>query len=75
MSGWTIRLATWMRLRGHRWREVAEASAVSHLPVVALLVPLWAGGIGAYAVLGRTHPLAVPAMAPAVLLRPVEDVR
>jgi hypothetical protein len=54
---------------------MAEVSAVSHLPFVALLVPLWAGEIGEYAVLGRTHLLTVPAMAPAVLLRPVEDVR
>jgi hypothetical protein len=38
-------------------------------------VPLWAGWIGEYAVLGWTHLLTVPAMAPAVLLRPVEDVR
>ena len=42
---------------------------------VALLVPSWAGEIGEYAVLGRTHLPTVPGMVPAVLLRPVEDVR
>jgi hypothetical protein len=43
---------------------MAEASAVSHLPLVALLVPLWAGEIGAYAVLGRAQLLTVPRCVP-----------
>jgi len=71
----SIGLAAWMRVGGHRWRDIAETSALIYLPFVALLVPLWAGQIGEHAVLGWAHLLTLPAMALALMLRPVEDVR
>jgi hypothetical protein len=71
----SIGLAAWMRVRGHRWRGIAEASALIHLPFVALLVPFWGGQVGEYALLGWGHLLTLPAMALVLLLRPVENTR
>jgi hypothetical protein len=71
----SIGLAAWMRVRGHRWRDIAETSALIHLPFVALLVPFWSGEIDECTALSWGPLLTVPAMALALLLRPVEDVR
>jgi hypothetical protein len=71
----SIGLAAWMRVGGHRWRDIAETCALIYLPFVALLVSFWAGEIGEYAVVGWGHLLTLPAMALALLLQPVEDGR
>jgi flagellar biosynthetic protein FliP len=70
-----IGLAVWMRARGCSWRDVAATAALVHLPSLALLVALWAGEVGGSALLGWGHVVTVPAVALALVLRPVETLR
>ena len=67
-----IGMGAWMRFRGHSWRGIAEMSASMYLPFAVLLVPYWAGAIGADALMTWGHVLMLPAMALAMLLRPAE---
>ena len=68
----SIGMAAWMKVRRHSWRATAEMSASMYLPFVALLVPFWAGAVGADAVMAWGHVLMFPAMALAMVLRPHE---
>src|SRR6476646_7160457 len=63
-------MGAWMRFRGHSWRSVAEMSASMYLPFAVLLVPFWAGLIGAGALMTWGHLLMLPAMALVMVLRP-----
>jgi hypothetical protein len=67
-----IGMGAWMRFRGHSWRGIAEMSAAMYVPFAVLLVPFWAGSIGAGALMTWGHVLMLPAMALAMLLRPAE---
>jgi flagellar biosynthetic protein FliP len=67
-----IGMGAWMRFRGHSWRGIAEMSASMYLPFAVLLVPYWAGGIGASTLMSWGHLLMLPAMALVMLLRPAE---
>ena len=42
-----VGMGAWMRFRGHSWRGIAEMSASMYVPFAVLLVPFWAGAIGA----------------------------
>jgi hypothetical protein len=67
-----IGMGAWMRFRGHSWRGIAEMSASMYAPFLVLLVPFWAGGIGAHTLMTWGHVLMLPAMAAVMLLRPAE---
>ena len=47
-------------------------SAAMYVPFVALLVPFWAGAIGAHTLMAWGHLLMLPAMGVVMLLRPAE---
>ncbi|SNS56796.1 hypothetical protein SAMN04488107_3045 [Geodermatophilus saharensis] len=68
----TVAMSAWMRVRGHRWRPIAEMGAAMYLPFLVLFVPLALGLIGEGALLLWGHVLMLPAMAAAMLLRPAE---
>ncbi|MGY1650329.1 hypothetical protein [Geodermatophilus sp. SYSU D01119] len=68
----TVAMSAWMRVRGHRWRPVAEMGAAMYLPFLLLFVPLGLGLIGEGALVLWGHVLMLPAMAAAMLLRPSE---
>ena len=68
----SIGMAAWMRFRGHAWRPIAEMCASMYLPFAVLLVPFWAGAIGAGALMTWGHVLMLPTMALVMLLRPDE---
>jgi hypothetical protein len=68
----SVGMAAWMRVRGHSWRGIAEMSASMYLPFVVLLVPYWAGVVGAGVLMAWGHVLMLPAMALVMLLRPAE---
>ncbi|MGY1693703.1 MULTISPECIES: hypothetical protein [unclassified Geodermatophilus] len=68
----TVGMSAWMRVRGHRWRPIAEMGAAMYLPFLVLFVPLALGLIGEGALLLWGHVLMLPAMAAAMLLRPSE---
>ena len=68
----TVAMSAWMRVRGHRWRPIAEMGAAMYLPFVVLFVPLALGLIGEGALMLWGHVLMLPAMAAAMLLRPHE---
>ena len=68
----TVAMSAWMRVRGHRWRPIAEMGAAMYLPFLALFVPLGLGLISAGALMLWGHVLMLPAMAAAMLLRPSE---
>jgi hypothetical protein len=67
-----IGMGAWMRFRGHSWRGIAEMSASMYVPFAVLLMPYWAGAIGAEALMTWGHVLMFPAMAAVMLLRPAE---
>jgi flagellar biosynthetic protein FliP len=67
-----VGMGAWMRFRGHSWRGIAEMSAAMYVPFAVLLVPFWAGGIGAGTLMTWGHVLMLPAMALAMALRPAE---
>ena len=67
-----IGMGGWMRFRGHSWRAVAEMSASMYVPFLVLLVPFWAGAVGADALMTWGHVLMLPAMAAVMLIRPEE---
>ncbi|HET6393557.1 MAG TPA: hypothetical protein VFG13_12110 [Blastococcus sp.] len=67
-----IGMGAWMRFRRHSWRAITEMSAAMYVPFLVLLVPFWAGGIGAHTMMTWGHVLMLPAMAAAMLLRPHE---
>ena len=68
----TVAMSAWMKIRGHRWRPIAEMGAAMYLPFVALFVPLALGLISEGALMLWGHVLMLPAMAAAMLLRPSE---
>ena len=68
----TVAMSAWMRIRGHRWRPIAEMGAAMYLPFVALFVPLAMGLIGEAALMLWGHVLMLLAMAAAMALRPAE---
>ncbi len=68
----TVAMSAWMKVRGHRWRPIAEMGAAMYLPFLALFVPLALGLIGESALMLWGHVLMLPAMAAAMLLRPSE---
>ena len=68
----SIGMGAWMRFRGHSWRGTAEMSAAMYLPFAVLLVPYWAGTLGASALMAWGHLLMLPAMALVMLVRPAE---
>ncbi len=68
----TVAMSAWMKVRGHRWRPIAEMGAAMYLPFVALFVPLALGLISEGALMLWGHVLMLPAMAAAMLLRPAE---
>jgi hypothetical protein len=68
----TVAMSAWMKVRGHRWRPIAEMGAAMYLPFLVLFVPLALGFIGEGALMLWGHLLMLPAMAAAMLLRPHE---
>ena len=68
----TVAMSAWMKVRGHRWRPIAEMGAAMYLPFLVLFVPLALGLIGESALMLWGHVLMLPAMAAAMLLRPHE---
>ena len=68
----TVAMSGWMKVRGHRWRPIAEMGAAMYLPFLVLFVPLALGLIGESALMLWGHVLMLPAMAAAMLLRPSE---
>ena len=68
----TVAMSAWMKIRGHRWRPIAEMAAAMYLPFLVLFVPLALGLIGEGALMLWGHVLMLPAMAAAMLLRPSE---
>ncbi len=68
----TVAMSAWMKVRGHRWRPIAEMGAAMYLPFLVLFVPLALGLIGESALMLWGHVLMLLAMAAAMLLRPHE---
>jgi hypothetical protein len=68
----TLAMSAWMKIRGHRWRPIAEMGAAMYLPFLVLFVPLALGLISGGALMLWGHVLMLPAMAAAMLLRPAE---
>jgi hypothetical protein len=68
----TVAMSAWMKVRGHRWRPIAEMGAAMYLPFLVLFVPLALELIDAGALMLWGHLLMLPAMAAAMLLRPHE---
>ncbi len=68
----TVAMSAWMKVRGHRWRPIAEMGAAMYLPFLALFVPLALGLISEGSLMLWGHVLMLPAMAAAMLLRPSE---
>jgi hypothetical protein len=68
----TLAMSAWMKVRGHRWRPIAEMGAAMYVPFLVLFVPLALGLIGTGALMLWGHLLMLPAMAAAMLLRPHE---
>ncbi|MEU1589834.1 hypothetical protein [Micromonospora sp. NPDC005710] len=58
----TVGMTVWMRYRAHHWRGVVEMAAAMYVPFLLLLVPWWAGLVGADALMLGGHLLMVPAM-------------
>ncbi|MEU8154422.1 hypothetical protein AB0B94_12225 [Micromonospora sp. NPDC048986] len=58
----TVGMTVWMRYRAHHWRGVVEMAAAMYVPFLLLLVPWWAGLLGADALMLGGHLLMVPAM-------------
>jgi hypothetical protein len=68
----TVAMCAWMKVRGHRWRPIAEMGAAMYGPFLVLFVPLALGLIDKGALMLWGHLLMLPAMAAAMLLRPHE---
>ena len=68
----TVAMSAWMKVRGHRWRPIAEMGAAMYLPFLVLFVPLALGLIDEGDLMLWGHLLMLPAMAAAMLLRPHE---
>ncbi|MBM7808252.1 hypothetical protein JOD57_004089 [Geodermatophilus bullaregiensis] len=68
----TVAMSAWMKVRGHRWRPIAEMGAAMYLPFLVLFVPFALGLVDEGALLLWGHVLMLPAMAAAMLLRPHE---
>ena len=68
----TVTMSAWMKVRGHRWRPIAEMGAAMYVPFLVLFVPLALELIDTCAFLLWGHLLMLPAMAAAMLLRPHE---
>ena len=68
----TVAMSAWMKVRGHRWRPIAEMGAAMYVPFLVLFLPLALGLIGTGALMLWGHLLMLPAMAAAMLLRPHE---
>jgi hypothetical protein len=68
----TVAMSAWMRIRGHRWRPIAEMGAAMYLPFLVLFVPMWLGLITSDAVYLWGHVLMLVAMAGAMAIRPDE---
>ncbi|WP_020578485.1 hypothetical protein [Actinopolymorpha alba] len=65
----TVTMSLWMRIRGHRWRLIAEMSAGMDVPFLLLLVPLWIGAISEMTHMMAGHVLMFVGMAAAMLFR------
>lgn len=63
-------MSVWMRLRRHRWRDVAEMSASMYVGFVVLLPLLWLDVLDGDAVMALGHVLMLVAMAAVMLARP-----
>ena len=68
-------MGTWMRVRGHSWRGIAEMSASMYAPFAALLVPYWTGSVGGDALMMWGHVAMFGSMALAMYLRRAEYVQ
>ena len=68
----TVAMSAWMKIRGHRWRPIAEMGDAMYLPFLMLFAPLALGLIDTGALMLWGHLLMLPAMAAAMLLRPRE---
>jgi hypothetical protein len=68
----TVAMSAWMKVRGHRWRPIAEMGAAMYVPFLVLFVPLALDLIDEGALMLWGHLLMLPAMAVAMLLRPHE---
>ena len=68
----TVAMSAWMKIRGHRWRSIAEMGAAMYLPFLVLFAPLTLELIDTGALMLWGHLLMLPAMAGAMLLRPRE---
>jgi flagellar biosynthetic protein FliP len=64
-----IGMGAWMRFRGHSWSAIGVMSAAMYVPFLVLLVPFWAGAIGAGTLMTAGHLFMLPAMALAMLWR------
>jgi hypothetical protein len=65
-------MTVWMRVRRHGWPAIWEMNAAMAAPFAVLLVLFWVGATSAGDMMLWGHVLMVPAMAGAMLLRPVE---
>ena len=68
----TVAMSAWMKVRGHRWRPIAEMGVAMYVPFLLLFVPLGLELIDSGALMLWGHLLMLPAMAVAMLLRPKE---
>ena len=68
----TVAMSAWMKVRGHRWRPIAEMGVAMYVPFLLLFVPLGLEMIDKDALMLWGHALMLPAMAVAMLLRPRE---
>ncbi|MFF5216919.1 hypothetical protein [Micromonospora sp. NPDC000442] len=71
----SIGMAAWMVYRGHSVAAIGEMVLAMYAPVLLLLVGYRAGLLDADLLLVGAHLLMVPAMAAAMLRRPIEYVR
>lgn len=53
----TAGMALWMRIRGHRWRDIVEMSVAMCAPFFVLLVPHWMGAMSAGTLMSVGHVL------------------
>jgi flagellar biosynthetic protein FliP len=65
----TVGMGLWMRHRRHNWLHIREMAAAMYLPFLLLLVPYWAGILGAGTLFAVGHVLMVVAMLGVMLCR------
>jgi hypothetical protein len=65
----TVGMVLWMHHRGHAWIHIREMAGVMYLPFLLLLIPYWAGALGAAGLLVGGHLLMLLAMLGVMLYR------